>query len=208
MNRMHICRSFRSGWFCALVALVGLAILFTASGTKAAGCGLAYKTGAALSIPFLSPQAKESLNHQGGEESNKPGSIVGLWHLIYTATSASGPFPPTPFQFLESYKTWHGDGTEFENAFLPPGGGNICFGVWKDLGHRSVKLHHIGLMFAPDGKISHIFTVDETDTVASDGKTYEGTFDFKLFDPTNVFGTGPASAEVTGTTAGTRITVD
>ena len=208
MNRMNIFQAFRSGRFSALVALVGLGLLFTASGAKAAGCGLPYKTGAALSISFLSPQANEPLNHQGGEESNKPGSIVGLWHLIYTATSAPPPFPTPPFKFAETYKTWHGDGTEFENAFLPPGGGNICFGVWKDLGHRSVKLHHIGLMFAPDGKISHIFTVDETDTVASDGKTYEGTFDFKLFDPTNVFGTGPASAEVTGTTAGTRITVD
>ena len=210
MNRMHICRAFRTGRFSALVALVGLAILFTTSGTKAAGCGLAYNMVAAPSIPFLSPQGNESLNHQEGDESNKHTSIVGLWYVIYTATSAPPPplFPTPPFTFAETYKTWHGDGTEFENAFLPPGGGNICFGVWKDLGHRSVKLHHIGLMFAPDGKISHIFTVDETDTVASDGKTYEGTFDFKLFDPTNVFGTGPASAEVTGTTAGTRITVD
>ena len=210
MNRINIFQAFRSGRFSALVALVGLGLLFTASGAKAAGCGLTYKMGAAPSFPFLSAPGNESLNHQEGEESNKHASIVGLWHVIYTATSAPPPpdFPPTPFQFLESYKTWHADGTEFENAFLPPGGGNICFGVWKDLGHRSVKLHHIGLMFAPDGKISHIFTVDETDTVASDGKTYEGNFDFKLFDPTNVYGTGPASVEVTGTTAGTRITVD
>ena len=208
MNRMNIFQAFRSGRFSALVALVGLGLLFTASGAKAAGCGLPYKTGAALSIPFLSPQADESLNHQGGEESNKPGSIVGLWHLIYTATSASGPFPPTPFQFLESYKTWHGDGTEIENAFLPPTGGNICFGVWKDLGDGRFKLHHIGLMFASDGSISNIFTVDESDTVAYNGKTYSGTFDFKLFPPTDVYGTGTPLAEVKGTTAGTRITVD
>jgi hypothetical protein len=63
-------------------------------------------------------------------------------------------------------------------------------------------------MFAADGAISNVFTIDETDTVASDGKTYKGTFDFKLFDATNVFGTGTPLAEVTGTTAGTRITVD
>jgi hypothetical protein len=208
MNRMNIFQAFRSGRFSALVALVGLALLFTASGTKAAGCGLAFKTAAAPSIPFLSPPGNESLNHQEGEESNKHASIVGLWHVIYTATSApTPPFPSTPFQFLESYKTWHGDGTEFENAFLPPDGGNICFGVWKDLEHGSVKLHHIGLMFA-NGAISNIFTVDETDTVASNGKTYTGTFDFKLFAATNVFGTGTPLAEVTGTTAGTRITVD
>jgi hypothetical protein len=206
MNRMNIFQALRSGRFAAVVALVGLGLLCTASAK--ADCGIPYKTGAAPSIPFLSPKGGESLNHQEGEGSGKPVSIVGLWHLIYTATSASGPFPPTPFQFLESYKTWHGDGTEFENAFLPPVGGNICFGVWKQVDHRTVKLHHIGLMFGSDGKVSNVFTVDEIDTVESDGKTYTGTFDFKLFDATDVFGTGTPLAEVKGTTAATRITVD
>jgi len=193
--------------FATLTVAAFAALLLFASGARA-GCALPYKAGAAPSIPYLSPQENESSNHQEGEESDKPATIVGLWHVIYTATSASGPFPPTPFQFVESYKTWHGDGTEFENAFLPPAGGNICFGVWKELGHRSVKLHHIGLMFASDGAISNVFTVDETDTVASDGKTYKGSFDFKLFGATNVFGTGTPLAEVQGTTAGTRITVE
>jgi hypothetical protein len=79
----------------------------------------------------------------------------------------------------------------FENAFLPPAGGNVCFGAWKDLAHRSVKLHHIGLMFdSVTGSITNVFTVDETDTVALNGKTYKGTFDFKLFDATDVYGTG------------------
>jgi hypothetical protein len=59
-----------------------------------------------------------------------------------------------------------------------------------------------------DGKVSNVFTVDEIDTVESDGKTYSGTFDFKLFDATDVYGTGTPLAEVKGTTAGTRITVD
>jgi hypothetical protein len=136
---------------------------------------------------------------------------VGLWHLIYTATSASptGAFPPTPFQFFESFKTWHGDGTEFENALLPPTGGNVCFGVWKDLGDGRVKLHHIGAMFDSMGRVSNLYTIDEKDRVASNGKTYSGTFDFKLwpanFDAVDV---GTPLAEVTGTTAGTRIAVD
>jgi hypothetical protein len=76
------------------------------------------------------------------------------------------------------------------------------------LGDR-VKLHHIGLMFASDGSISNIFTIDETDTVASNGKTYGGTFDYKLWPPSfDAVGVGSPLAEVTGTTLGTRITVD
>jgi hypothetical protein len=182
-------------------------MLFVASGAKA-GCAVPLKAGAgaAPAIPFVSP-------HPDGE-SNEHSTIVGLWHSIYTATydnnfPPGGPYPPTPFPFTESFKTWHGDGTEFENAFLPPSGGNICFGVWKDLDKGTVKLHHIGLMFNPDGSISSIFTQDETDTVASDGKSYKGTFDFKLWPPSyDAVGVGTPIAEVKGTTAATRITVD
>jgi len=203
-----IFQAVRSGRFFALVALVGLGLLSTASGAKA-DCGLPYKTGAVPRIPFLSNQVDESSNHREDEASNKPASILGLWHLIYIATFASGPFPPTPFQFLESFKTWHADGTEFENAFLPPTGGNICFGVWQDLSDGRVKLHRIGLMFDSTGNVSNIFTVDEKDTIASNGKSYSGTFDFKLWPPSfNAVGIGSPLAEVTGTTAGTRITID
>jgi hypothetical protein len=225
MNQMNIFLVFRSGRFSALVALVGLGLLFTASGAKAGGCALPNKTGAAPSIPFVSPDGND---HQEDEDSKRPASIVGLWHLNYNATAESGApiFPPVPFPFLESFKTWHADGTEFENAFMPPAGGNICFGVWKDLGHGKVKLHHIGVMFGTEGNppayvgtppeyVTNIFTVDETDAVAPNGKTYSGFFDFRLFSPANCANsasgyvcTGTPIAEVTGTVFGVRITVD
>jgi hypothetical protein len=215
MNTRYKFQVLRSRRFFAFVALLGLGLLFTTSGAKAGGgCAVGYKAGAAPSLPFVSPQPD---NHQEFDESNGH-AIVGLWHVIYTATeTTSGPLPvplippgpPSSFQFVESFKTWHSDGTEFDNAFLPPAGGNICVGVWKDLGDRTVKLHHIGLMFASDGSISNIFTQDETDTVASNGKTYKGTFDLKLWPPVfDQVGVGAPVQEIKGTTAATRITVD
>jgi hypothetical protein len=53
-----------------------------------------------------------------------------------------------------------------------------------------------------------LLTDDEIDTVATNGKTYSGTFVFKLFLPTDVYGTGTPLAVAKGTTAGTRISVD
>jgi hypothetical protein len=212
MDRINVFQGLRNGRFSVLVALVGLGLLFTASGAKAAGCALPSKTGAAPLIPFVSPHGYD---HQQGEEFGPSLSIVGLWHLNYTAESESGApiFPPAPFPFLESFKIWHADGTEFENAFMPPAGGNICFGVWKELGDGSVKLHHIGLMFGTGGtppeNVTNIFTVDEIDIVARDGQTYSGSFDFKLWPPSfAAVGVGTPIAEVKGKTAGTRITVD
>jgi len=197
-------KTLRSSRISALTVLLGFGLLFSATGARA-GCATPNKAGTAPAIPFVAPT--------GEDEGSEHASIVGLWHVIYTATYAEGlpspPFPSTtPFQFLESYKTWHGDGTEFENAFLPPTAGNICFGVWKEVSNHRVKLHHIGLMFAADGSIANVFTVDEINTVAPNGKSYSGSFHFKLFPPSDVLGTGTPLAEVKGTTAASRISVD
>ena len=73
-----------------------------------------------------------------------------------------------------------------------------------------MKLHHIGLMFDPaSGKISNVFTVDEIDTVASNGKSYKGDFALKIWPPFfDLVGVGNPVQEIKGTTAATRITVD
>lgn len=167
-------------------AMVITVLLLSASAAKA-GCGEPNKAGAS---PVLS-----WMNHPRQGNDNEPATIVGLWHVKDTAADGSA--------FLESFKTWHGDGTEFEQAFLPPVGGNICFGVWKTVGHLTFKLHHLGLMFNPDGSVKATFTQDEVNTVALNNQTYKGTFDFKVFDLS-----GNLLLEVKGTTAGTRITVD
>jgi hypothetical protein len=202
----------------ATLVVTAVALLLSASAASA-GCGLPTKAMADPPIPFVGPKAAESPNHQGDQDWREGARIVGLWHVVYTANSVPIPYDQPPFNFtapftvLESYKTWHADGTEFENAFLSPEGGNICFGVWKDLGDGKVKLHHIGLMFPTPANMmppfqSNVFTFDETDTVAADGKTYTGHFDFKLFGPTDVYGTGTPLGEIKGEMVGTRITVD
>jgi hypothetical protein len=174
----------------ATTGLLVLAMLLAAAGSKAACGDPRSPRPQTLTMPWLNHG-----NHdQDNDERSSFPTIVGLWQLVYTADDGS--------TFLKSFKTWHADGTEFENAFLPPGAGNICFGVWKEVAHRTVRLHHVGLMFDANG-ISGTFTVDETDTVEPDGKTYKGTFVFKAFDPG-----GRQVAEVKGTTLGTRITVD
>jgi len=134
------------------------------------------------------PQPKSPAK-QGGDDQR---SIVGLWHVAYT--DSTGQF------FLESLDQWHSDGNEIESANADPVEGNICMGVWKGAGPNTVSLHHIGWTFDAAGNSTGYFTIDETDTVAEDGQSYQGAFDFKVYDANS-----DLQAEVRGTLAATRI---
>ena len=125
-------------------------------------------------------------------------TIIGLWHVIYTNSADQSLFNDT-------FDTWHSDGTEFENAFLAPVGGNVCEGVWRQTGRRTITVHHIGWIFnpsTPTATATNTFTLDENIMVAADGASYSGSFTFKVW---NLDGS-PTPVEVQGTIAATRIT--
>lgn len=175
-----------------LLTLLAVALLLGSSTAKAA-CGL---TGATTNTPVKLPLMAHAADLDFSTPSNQ--SIVGLWHVVYTAGGST---------FNETLDQWHSDGTEFENAWLAPDTGNICFGVWKQTGLRTVRLHHIGWLFTPGSNpstASGTFTIDEFNTVSPDGKTYTGTFTFKTY---NIDGS-PTGVVVVGTIAASRITVE
>jgi len=186
-------------WLCrgslALLAAVCLLILPTCAN---AACG---RYGTSVTEPAIKlPPAPKATNdfRSAFEEHYAP--IVGLWHVIYTNGADQSTFNNT-------FDTWHSDGTEFESAFLAPAGGDVCVGVWKESGERSVTLHHVGWLFnpaTPTATATNTFTIDSEITVAPDCKSYSGHFTFKVW---NLDGS-PTPVEVTGTIAATRITVN
>jgi hypothetical protein len=174
----------------ALTTLAVASLVFTAASARAT-CGnlSGLGSGTPIKLPMLA-QAESDESASAASD-----SIVGLWHVVYTAGGSV---------FNETLDQWHSDGTEFENAFLPVAQGNICLGVWKTVGTRTVRLHHIGWTYDPTagGTANGTFTVDETNVISRDGKTYTGSFTFKTFPSTG------EGVEVKGTIAATRITVD
>ncbi|MGA7155458.1 MAG: hypothetical protein WBY53_01345 [Acidobacteriaceae bacterium] len=176
------------------VALLALFCFIALPTYAKAACGR-YGTPIVKASIKLPPMAAAGHDFPGPSDA----TIVGLWHVIYTQNDQ------TPFN--NTFDTWHSDGTEFESAFLAPAGGDVCVGAWRSTGYRTVKLHHIGWLFnpsTPTATATNTFTLDELITVAQDGKTYSGTFTFKVW---NLDGT-PTPVEEQGTIAATRITPD
>jgi len=170
------------------MALVGLSVLFASAGARAA-CGSPARLGSGMAprMPFLAQMTG------GVSQAGSSSSIVGLWHVSYVSDGAL---------FYEAFDQWHSDGTEFENAYAIPTEGNVCEGVWKQIAPRTIKLNHIGWNFDADGNPAGTFTLTEINAVSSDGASYKGTFDYKLFDVN-----GNLLDEIKGTQTASRITV-
>ena len=125
-------------------------------------------------------------------------SIVGLWHINFAMGDG------TPYD--EAFEMWHADGTEvtLDNA-VSPSFGNICLGVWKQVGPRTVKLTHVGWNWNADGTVAGTFWLWMTATVDRNGGTFTGTFTTDSYD---VSGNVIPALHAAGTVNGTRITPD
>lgn len=185
----------------ALAAAAILAVTFVATTNAYANCGpTAGMDSAAIKLTALAYAGPQVEGQNAGQPDAIPSlgannSIVGLWHVIYTANDSL---------FAETLKQWHSDGTEFENVNHNPAIGSVCLGVWKQVAVRTVRLHHVGWLFNADGSSAGTFTQDETDTVSANGMSYTGTFTFKTYDVNGNF----SGFEASGTIAATRITVN
>ena len=131
------------------------------------------------------------------EDRYREPSIVGFWHMkmsIGVNVIEAGP------------QQWHSDGTEvIDSGGRSPLIGNVCFGVWKQIGERRYKLNHRGIGFDSAGSaVNGVDSIIYDVTLSRDGNSYSGTFTIFAFD-TDGNSTGPA---VKGTATGTRITVD
>jgi len=216
----------RAGW-CALVFGLSALVLPVANAAPA-GCGL-YK-------PVV-PSVQQGLLMRGGAGSvnalNSPDSghflrvsneiggdtaIVGMWQVTFISDGVAPNAVPAGVMIDFGTVQWHGDGTEFMiSGGRPPSTGDVCMGVWKQIGPFTYKLHHIGLSWvSPDTPpsaggpgpspaeflgqaiISEVVTLDRTRT------KYLGHF---TIDQYNAEGT-TVLVHLSGTVNGTRVTVD
>lgn len=137
-------------------------------------------------------------------------SIIGMWHVTFTALTQNGAAIPAPGAVIDnSLVVWHADGTEIMNSSRPAQDGNICLGIWERMGYRSYFLNHIPWQGndpsnapAGIGNPQGGAQLLEKITLSPDGKSYSGTFSLTTYDTA-----GNVGIVFTGTLAATRVTI-
>jgi hypothetical protein len=144
-------------------------------------------------------------------------SIVGMWRV--TSISDGTAYPVViPFGAVLDFGTqqWHGDGTEFLiSGARAPSTGDVCMGVWEQIGPRTFKLKHIALAYnssdtaPPVGPVSPATFVGpaiikEVVTLDHSGDAFEGSFTLDQYAQDEV----TLLEHVGGKVTGTRFKVD
>jgi len=140
-------------------------------------------------------------------------SIVGMWHVTFTAETADPATAPPGAVIDNALVVWHSDGTEIMNSIRPPQDGNFCMGVWQQVGPFKYKLNHFawfGKQFptGPGDQGTDIgpsvvpTQITEEITLSPDGQHFSGFFTLDAYDLNNVI-----FQSIKGTVAGTRITI-
>jgi hypothetical protein len=83
-------------------------------------------------LPFATDSSVKSSNDDTADADD----IVGLWFVTFKTNDGK--------LWDKGFQQYHADKTELsvDNA-VPPALGNVCVGVWKVVGPRTVKLRHV-----------------------------------------------------------------
>jgi hypothetical protein len=148
---------------------------------------------------------------ESGRMSADAASIVGMWHVTFTAKTMNGSsIGDTVID--DALVVWHRDKTEIMNSARPPQDGNFCMGVWERVGNSNkYKLNHFarGNEYAPGtpngvvGDPAGPTHIVEYVTLSHDGDHFSGTFTLDAYDTSGK----NISTSFTGAITATRITM-
>jgi hypothetical protein len=194
----------------AALVLTGVAALGL-SGVSHAGC---------------SPTSFPAVPAPGGTADTNAGSflevdyrdqrpaIVGLWKFEMLSKSTRTHKNPMTDGTLIDFGTaaWHGDGTEFQTSgFRNPSDGDVCQGVWQQVGPSTFTLNHYALAWT-NGSYTGPVNIRAQVTVNPAGNRYTGTFTTTVYLAAYVagheFDQNTVLATITGTFDATRVTME
>ena len=136
-----------------------------------------------------------------GEEERAEESIVGLWQFQFTGFATDW-----------GTQAWHSDGTELMfSGSQNPETGDVCQGVWRQVGRSTYTLNHIAMGYTSAGGTFgtrvHFHLIVKLDP---SGKSFSGTYKAAAYavTPTNPFDESNELGAGTGTVTATRVNPD
>jgi hypothetical protein len=184
--------------FSNFLSCTGAAALLLASiSVAAAQCGLPNKPIKPMSWHSQWGALAPSLTPVSYDDDDRRPSIIGMWHVEFSAQSQNGEAIPAPYPVIDnSVVVWHPDGTEIMNSSRSAQDGNFCLGVWKQTGERTYYLNHIpwqGNVYDPTvppdtvGAQQDGAQLLEKITLSPNGDSYTGTFTLHAYKGGSVY---------------------
>jgi len=104
-------------------------------------------------------------------------SIVGFWHFVQKSGINV---------FDAGYEHWHADGTElYVSGLRPPDTGDVCMGVWQQVGLRHYRLNHRAIGYEPSGTTpAYVAAILEDVYLSPTGNSFAGTYRVIAYDTT------------------------
>jgi len=158
----------------AILAAAALCVAFATDARAACFSGTPGSSGKKFSVPRIRFESRA-----GAAATDDPGdsnAIVGLWQVTFLLGDG-------PTIYDQGFELFHADGTELNvDNGVPPSFGNVCVGVWKPVGPRTVKLRHVTWNWDENGKLAGTFLLLMTVTVDRRGNAYAGSYVSDSFD--------------------------
>jgi hypothetical protein len=197
---------------CKLFTVAGALVLaMTIVPSALAQCGLSRKLvkPASWNPQLRGTHVMRSELGTSDDDDDSP-SIVGMWHVIFTAKTSNGTTIPNT-QIDNALVQWHSDKTEIMNSERPAQDGDFCLGVWAKTGRFTYHLNHFAWLGGSDatnapsgiGNPAGPTRLVESITLSEDGNRYSGTFKLDAYDTSN-----NPTVSFTGVLTATRITTN
>lgn len=173
---------------------------------------------AGLMPALYRPGAASFVRVSDDERRDRGYGIVGMWRITMVSDGTAYPVP-IPYGAVVDFGTqqWHSDGTEIlVSGGRAPSTGDVCMGVWEQVGHRTYRLKHFAMSYAssdtptqqggPVVPAAYVGPgiIRETVTVSPSGKSFEGTFTIDQYAKDEV----TLVQHIAGKITGTRFMVD
>jgi hypothetical protein len=132
-------------------------------------------------LPPRPPGAGLTLSNTSGlvhtvSDDGPASAVVGLWNAEFFLGHG-------PDRYDQTFQQFHAGGTELMlSNGLPPVLGNVCVGLWKNAGGRTVKVKHMAWNWEASGAFAGTFVMEIELRVSRDGRSYTGTWTADSFD--------------------------